>query len=251
MPASRCRRQRPARRRRRRTVPPNRCRRCVAPVPAHRADRGRSACSRNRDTARTIPVPNGPDRLAMSRLTSRSPSTRLNGPTSKRVVTAGPASSSPAVAADDPALRSHARASASPTSTARQVRQTTPSACRSAGRSGCRRPWRFRTDARILEAGFGTGDAGEAAADAGTDAEPRPRVAIGMRLRALAAEVLHQAAEVGRFLGTGLEFVELVLRAAVVHQLLGIEAGRCSSSSPVSSSAPSARAISVSTIQSA
>jgi len=43
-------------------------------------------------------------------------------------------------------------------------------------------------------------------------------------LRALAAQVFHQATEFARVLGTGLVFVILVAGAAVVHQLIGIGA---------------------------
>jgi hypothetical protein len=76
--------------------------------------------------------------------------------------------------------------------------------------------------AGFLETGFGTRDAGKAAAHAGADAIPRPQVAVGVGLRAFAAHVLHQAAKIGEFLGAGLEFVVLVARAAVVHQLLAV-----------------------------
>jgi hypothetical protein len=51
----------------------------------------------------------------------------------------------------------------------------------------------------------------------------KPQVAVGVGLRALAAHVFHQAAEVGELLRTGLEFVELVARAAVMDQLFGVE----------------------------
>ena len=45
-----------------------------------------------------------------------------------------------------------------------------------------------------------------------------------MGLRATATEMLHQAALVGMFLRTGLEFVILVARTAVMHQLVGVKA---------------------------
>ena len=78
--------------------------------------------------------------------------------------------------------------------------------------------------AGVLEAGFGAAHAGIAAAGAGAFAVPQPGVAVGMRLCALAAHVFHHAAQVGRGFGAGLELIELVAGAAVVHQLVGIEA---------------------------
>ena len=76
--------------------------------------------------------------------------------------------------------------------------------------------------ARRFKTRFGTGNAGKATLEAGAGAVPRPRVAVSMSLRALAAEVFHQAAEIALFFGTGLELVKLVFRATVMHQLFGV-----------------------------
>ena len=78
--------------------------------------------------------------------------------------------------------------------------------------------------ARLLKARLGAGDAGVAAAGATAFAVPGADVAVGVHLRTLAAHVFHQAAEVGGFFSAGLEFVILVARAAVVHELVGVKA---------------------------
>ena len=75
--------------------------------------------------------------------------------------------------------------------------------------------------AGFFKTGIGAADAGIAAAQAGTLAVPQTLIAIRMCLRALAAELLHQAALFRMSGGAGLEFVILVARAPVMHQLIG------------------------------
>jgi hypothetical protein len=70
----------------------------------------------------------------------------------------------------------------------------------------------------------GAVDAGVAAGQAGALAIPATAIAVGMGLGALAAHVFHQAAHLARRGGAGLEFVKLVLVAAVVYQLVGVKA---------------------------
>ena len=136
--------------------------------------------------------------------------------------------------------------------TARPAPRTRPWACRWAGRSGMPATlgvW-WKAMAGLLEARLGAADAGVAAARAGAFAVPQADVAVGMRLRALAAHVFHQAAQVGRLLGAGLELVVLVARAAVVHQLVGVEARpRPAGRGRLRRSASAASAISVSITQ--
>ena len=76
----------------------------------------------------------------------------------------------------------------------------------------------------LLEPGLRAGDAGISAARAGAFAIPETDVAVGVHLCPHAPEVLHHAAELAELLCARLELVELVARAAVVDQMIGVEA---------------------------
>ena len=154
-----------------------------------------------------------------SSVTSRSPSTRLNGPMTIRLISASSRREPAAIRA----VRARILAHAPWRRRFRQRGERDEPGLGHVERQADRNAREFRRlekAARRLETGRRAGDAGRAGLGAGAAAVPGPLVAIADRLRRLATEILHQASAFGKMLGARLEFVKLVAAASVMREMI-------------------------------